>query len=182
MDRFEHCPAFGRCTIRHFTDDTTSMKRIAARDFEDILQCCPSIFCGLFPNEIGGIVQDLLFVMAAWHALAKLRLHSETSLQIFEGVTRELGFQLRRFKTDVSLAEKAAKAVVNEVKVGSTSKRGNEKGKKKKQGTAKIQKTFNLSTYKIHALPDYPAAIRRMGTTDNFTSQIVGDFTQPFSQ
>ncbi|KAK7458854.1 hypothetical protein VKT23_009864 [Stygiomarasmius scandens] len=77
------------------------MKQIVARDFEDILQCCPSVFAGLFPPEIDVPVQDLLFVMATWHALAKLRLHSETSLKAFEGATRELGIQLRRFKKEV---------------------------------------------------------------------------------
>ena len=36
-------------------------------------------------------------------------------------------------------------------------------------------KTFNLRTYKLHALGDYPQTIRKHGTTDNYTSQRVGD-------
>ena len=35
------------------------------------------------------------------------------------------------------------------------------------------QKNFVLNTYKIHALGDYPATIRKFGTTDSFTSEIV---------
>jgi hypothetical protein len=35
------------------------------------------------------------------------------------------------------------------------------------------KKTFNLSTYKIHALDDYPYHIRYFGTTDNYTTQRV---------
>lgn len=38
--------------------------------------------------------------------------------------------------------------------------------------TAKT-KGFNLHTYKYHRLGDYPAAIKRFGTTDNTTTQTV---------
>ena len=36
-------------------------------------------------------------------------------------------------------------------------------------GTAK-PKGFNLNTYKLHALGDYPRTIRERGTTDNYTT------------
>ena len=35
-------------------------------------------------------------------------------------------------------------------------------------------KSFNLNTYKLHALGDYPQTIRERGTTDNYTSGRVG--------
>ena len=38
------------------------------------------------------------------------------------------------------------------------------------------KKVFNLQTYKIHALVDYPAQIRMYGTTDSFSTQIVCQF------
>jgi hypothetical protein len=38
-------------------------------------------------------------------------------------------------------------------------------------------KSFNLSTYKLHALADYAKTIRLFGTTDNYNSQVVC-FTQ----
>jgi hypothetical protein len=34
-------------------------------------------------------------------------------------------------------------------------------------------KSLNLQTYKYHALGDYPNTIRRMGTTDNYSTQPV---------
>ena len=37
-------------------------------------------------------------------------------------------------------------------------------------------KSFNLSTYKIHALGDYARTIRLFGTTDSYTTQIVSGF------
>ena len=36
--RFRQVPPFGTDTIRRFTTDTSEMKKLAARDFEDILQ------------------------------------------------------------------------------------------------------------------------------------------------
>jgi len=36
--RFQQIPTFGHGTIRCFRNNTTEMKKLAARDFEDILQ------------------------------------------------------------------------------------------------------------------------------------------------
>ena len=35
-------------------------------------------------------------------------------------------------------------------------------------------KGFNLQTYKLHALADYPSQIRMFGTTDSYSTQCVG--------
>jgi hypothetical protein len=40
-------------------------------------------------------VLDLLFMLCTWHALAKLRLHTSSTLQIFKSITKVLGQQLR---------------------------------------------------------------------------------------
>ncbi len=41
---------------------------------------------------------DLLFVMAHWHAMAKLRQHTELSLDILDSLTTQLGQSLRNFE------------------------------------------------------------------------------------
>jgi hypothetical protein len=40
---------------------------------------------------------ELIFVMAHWHALAKLRMHNDLTLNIMEAVTVSLGKKLRKF-------------------------------------------------------------------------------------
>lgn len=40
---------------------------------------------------------DLLYITAYWHSLAKLRMHTDSSLTVFESVTTELGKALRYF-------------------------------------------------------------------------------------
>lgn len=44
---------------------------------------------------------ELLFTLAHWHALAKLRQHTDFSLSILESVTAQLGRLLRDFKAKV---------------------------------------------------------------------------------
>jgi len=38
LNRFRQVPMFGRFTIHHFHNNISEMKKLAARDFEDILQ------------------------------------------------------------------------------------------------------------------------------------------------
>ena len=56
--------------------------------------------------------------------------------------------------------------------VGDTKPQADRKGKSA-LGEGPKKKLLNLETYKWHALPDYPQAIRRFGTTDNTTTQTV---------
>ncbi|EEB97945.1 hypothetical protein MPER_02637, partial [Moniliophthora perniciosa FA553] len=46
-DRFRRTPTFGRSVIRRFHNNISEMKKLAARDFEDILQCAMRCFEGL---------------------------------------------------------------------------------------------------------------------------------------
>ena len=39
-ERFRAVPTFGRSTIRQFTENASAMKKLAARDYEDLLQVC----------------------------------------------------------------------------------------------------------------------------------------------
>ena len=43
--RFRQIPTFGQFTVRHFHDNVSEMKKLVARDFEDILQVRFVFFC-----------------------------------------------------------------------------------------------------------------------------------------
>jgi hypothetical protein len=43
-------------------------------------------------------------------------------------------------------------------------------------GPRRRPKKFNLQTYKYHCLGDYPAMIRRYGTSDSFSTEPVSDY------
>ena len=55
------------------------------------------MFEGLLPEPHNSAVVDLLFVMAHWHGLAKLRMHHDLTLDVLDSVTVSLGKLLRSF-------------------------------------------------------------------------------------
>ncbi|KAJ3718818.1 hypothetical protein C8R42DRAFT_584991, partial [Lentinula raphanica] len=134
---------------RAFANNASEMKKLAARDFEDLLQvrktrldylipsaeqlkCSIPVFKNLLPDDAhNATLMTLLYRMAEWHALAKLRMHSEDTLEYLETVTRQLGKLMRIYR-----------------------------------------KLLNLLTYKWHALPDYVPSIRWFGPTDSTSTQV----------
>lgn len=130
---------------------------------------------------------DLLFELATWHSLAKIRLHTDSTLDALENSATRLGVILRKFEsitcTDFVTTElpseeanrgrrKAAKA--KKKGLGDAPVSEKRKGKQRATSTGPVRRrNFALSTYKLHCLADYPKAIRTFGTTDGLSSQIV---------
>lgn len=144
------------------------------------------MFESLLPPPHDALVLDLLFLLALWQALAKLRLHSNSSLNLLDAATKELGKLLRKFKhwtsedfidtqelpreqaaQEAREARESARAAAVGVPESSSRCKG-----KQRTGAPRIR-TFNLLTYKIHALGDYASTIRMFGTTDSYSTQIV---------
>jgi hypothetical protein len=129
------------------------------------MQCSIAAFDGLLPEPHNTIVMTLLFRLAQWHALAKLRVHTESSLAHLKTVTTEVGRQLRKFRDTTCSAFGGAEPEANAASHG---RRSRHSKKNTDQGPA-----MNLFTYKYHAMGDYEATIRTFGTTDSYSTQIV---------
>lgn len=131
----------------------------------------------------------MLFELATWHALAKLRLHTESTLRDLEGSTSRLGSILRKFQSTICNkfvtkelpSEEAARGRrTAALALKKASKLQTHKGKGKAKavvatpgpGPTRMRK-YNLSTYKMHALPDYPRYIRLFGSADGFSTWMV---------
>jgi hypothetical protein len=174
------------------------MRKLAARDFEDLLQvsfsglyhhaltvipcnqCAIPVFEGLLPSPHNEIVTTLLFELATWHALAKLRLHTDTTLGLLTTSTIRLGKNVRTFlaktctcfnTTELPQEESARRRQMTATQLSRKQMAGTANTGKKKS------RLLNLSTYKLHALGDYVDAIRRYGTSDNYSTQIVSYLT-----
>lgn len=186
--RYRLVTPFGKGVIRRFANNASQMKKLAGHHFEDLLQvqyaasfidlarklmflqCALPVLDGLLPAPHNDSILDLVFVMGCWHAYAKLRLHTEHTLTAFESITADLGVLFRHFtrvtceafKTMELPRESAARLrrTANNPMAGASG------------GGARV-KGFNLKTYKMHALGDYPKTIRERGTTDNYNSQRV---------
>jgi hypothetical protein len=130
--------------------------------------------------------------MAHWHGLAKLRMHTDVTLELLSQVTIALGTRIREFQEKTCTAflthelerERAARMRRQEKKKAAAETNSNPQNRKKataetsskpqKSSNGKQPKQFNLNTYKYHALGDYCNTIRRFGTTDSYSTQPVG--------
>lgn len=88
-----------------------------------------------------------------------------------------LGIALRKFASTTCEAYETRDLPSEESARGrrkaalSAKKKGVQKNTSTKKSVKKCM--FNLSSYKLHSLPDYATSIRMYGTTDNYTTQAV---------
>ncbi|KAJ3524956.1 hypothetical protein NMY22_g10778 [Coprinellus aureogranulatus] len=164
--RYRATPSFGRDGIRSFAQNATEMKRKAARDYEDLLQCAIPAFDSLLPDDHNKTLMKLLYIFAQWHALAKLRLHHDGTLQLLDYTTTWLGAQTRLFNHTTCVTTQT-KELLRE---SEARERREGKGKSKEGAVRKAVK-FNIFTIKFHFLGDYTESIKLYGTTDSFSTE-----------
>ncbi|KAH7904490.1 hypothetical protein BJ138DRAFT_1019091 [Hygrophoropsis aurantiaca] len=190
--RYRQVPTFGKSTIRRFSRNSSELKQMAARDFEDLLQCAIPVFEGLLAGQHNDRLLKLLFLLAHWHALAKLRMHTDSTLTLLDCATKSLGAALRDFQTKVCPAfnthelRREADARKRRSNAQSNRRQKQSKAAQTSEGStaymnkqpeadgtraARRAKTLNLQTYKLHALGDYADCIRRYGTTDSYSTE-----------
>lgn len=63
-----------------------------------MLKCAIPAFEGLLPSPHNARLMKLLYRTAEWHALAKLRMHTDTTLTLLEDLTTEFGKLMREFR------------------------------------------------------------------------------------
>ena len=125
----------------------------------------------------------LLYTLAQWHGLAKLRRHTNKTVEVLRHTTTRLGHELREFCRYTSEME------VYETPKEVTARQRRTRKKARPRAAlaldsdcfdeieeakpAKQRSYFNLETSKLHALGDYPEMIETFGTTDSFSTQTV---------
>ena len=175
------------------------MKRLAARDFEDLLQaseksslqlnlthwtiqCAIPVFEGLLPDQHNNIMLDLLFDLATWHTFAKLRLHTKQTLELFDAATNYLGCSIHKFeRTTCRYYHTTELPQEHAVRGRRTAALSAKQGHAIPPATSRPkQKKLNLHTYKFHALGDYVDTIQMFGTMDNYMTQTVSTWSASF--
>lgn len=153
----------------HFNYLTQSRKQLTWH-----MQCAMPVFEGLIHPDHESIVQTLLFRLAEWHALAKLRLHTDHTIALLDQALRRLAAQVRHFQkvtcpafVTKELPQETAQRQRREVS-------DIQSGRRKLPATSSPHlKSFNINTYKFHALGDYGLMIKTFRTTDLYTTQVV---------
>ena len=201
--RYRQVPTFGRSTIRRFSENASGMKKLAARDFEDLLQvrlhsleiwntfnrvhkCAMPVFDGLLSAKHNNDIQSLLFTTAEWHTLAKMRLHTDSTLAWLDGSTKAFGKQIRRFQShtcsffdtrelppeEAARSRRQKKKKVSSINLPNQSPTAPAASPSTPSGGTK-KKVFSLILIKLHALGDYVKTIKTFGTTDSYSTQPV---------
>ena len=121
----------------------------------------------------------LLFTCAYWHGLVKLRMHTDETLMLLDTVTECLGQHLCHFqlKTCAAFNTQELKREAERRQHCAQENLKNLQGNSTVTAAASTPhasrrlKTFNLQTYKLHALSDYSSSICRYGTTDLYSTK-----------
>ncbi|CAA7270454.1 unnamed protein product [Cyclocybe aegerita] len=95
---FNQVTPFRQDTIQYFGQNVSELKKFAARNYDNVLQCIIPAMEGLLPEPHNTLIQDWLFLMAYAHALSKLQMHTESTRQLLHTITIEFGKMTRKFK------------------------------------------------------------------------------------
>lgn len=166
---FRAIPSFGRAVVRAFPSNICTLVQPTAHQYEDILQCAIPAFDGLLPSPHNEVVIDLLYSMALWHGLAKLRQHSDETVLLLKHATKIMGGQIRRFKRE-TCALYDTRTTDGRVGGGPKTKR---KGKGKQSTGKSKKKELNLETAKNHLVAHTVFDVPVFGTTDSYSTQPV---------
>ncbi|KAG2002286.1 hypothetical protein CC2G_004487 [Coprinopsis cinerea AmutBmut pab1-1] len=176
-ERFREIPPCK--TIRRFANNVSEMKRLAGRDFEDILQCAIPALENLFEEEHNTLIRKLLFELATWQALAKLRRHTESTLSELDTSTTRLGTLLRKFVRDTEAyetrdlpSEVASKSRAKAARVRRQMEAGEGVAAEEADGEGPMRRSLSLLTAKLHSLGHYVEVIKKFGSSDGWTTRI----------
>ena len=138
------------------------------------MQCSILAFDGLFPRKDDAIIKKLLFRLSEWHALAKLQMHSDESLDRLDLALKKLAAEIWQFQRGTCDTFKTHE-LPSEVTAQHRQQEGQIRSGGPMTSTSSTAgpKSFNILTYKFHALGDYSRSIQMFGTTDSYTTQIV---------
>ncbi|EIW58937.1 uncharacterized protein TRAVEDRAFT_20783 [Trametes versicolor FP-101664 SS1] len=165
-------PTFGRDKIRRFWHNVSRQNKLTARDYEDFLMTAMPAFEGLLPLRDNETITNLLFELVNWYSLAKLRLHTQVTVDIFRVATKHMYAAVRHFARTTCeghvMHELAKEADVR------ARRQGARPGKKAGSTQPCIVKFGTWKTYKYHVLGDCPDYVESAGPLET-TSTKMGE-------
>jgi hypothetical protein len=118
-------------------------------------------------------VIELLFIFATWHALAKLHVHTDTSLKLLDTATTALGNALRYFVQVTCPNFNTFETTTEYAKRQRQQAAATSSALNTAPSTTRQRRTLSLKTIKLHFLGDYVSCIKMFGATDNYNSALV---------
>ena len=144
---------------------------------------------GLLPEPYNSNVLELVYIVMHWHALAKLHMHTDSTLAVLDSTTTLLGTRLRQFATDCKSLDvretqreyaTRQRAILSRQRKHASPHAVNTphsgivaSSQPNDPHSGRMRRPLNLNTIKIHALGDYVEHIRLFGTVDSTSTQLV---------
>ncbi|KAF5323658.1 hypothetical protein D9758_017135 [Tetrapyrgos nigripes] len=186
-------PFFPKLVVR-LCNDVSEARKFAARNFEDLLQLAQPAFEDLLDkSEQNKIVQDLLFDLMTFHAHAKLRVQTDSTIDTFQLAVQSLGQSLRKFAKNTCRFYSTTKELPREAEARLRQKAKKQAKKEARSGKAATStateeqpsikgKKFSMKTYKTHAPSHYPEHAKIFGTYDSTATLNLDEHTMSESQ
>jgi hypothetical protein len=114
----------------------------------------------------------LLYRTAEWHALGKLRMHTDATLEHLESLTKDFGLLMRQFR-DLTCSQFQTVELPGELAARNRQHQRDQAKSLNTGSSSRKHKMLNLFTPKFHFLGDYVQTIRMFGCTDSFSTQVV---------
>ena len=122
----------------------------------------------------------LLFTCCTWHALAKLWMHTDQTLVIFDNVTAMIGVKLCHFASTTcsafqteELRQEVTAHPCRSLKKNVNQDGGTPPSANNAQWSGALLRKFNMNTFKNHSLGDYPDQIYHYVMTDLYSTEPV---------
>jgi hypothetical protein len=133
-----------------------------------LVQIALPSFEALFPARYQQGISVLIYNIADLHSLAKLFMHTESTLDCLQGAIKRVGESIRWFANKVCLNIEAFETPKEaEKRRRRAAKEGHSTPREKQK------KDFGLEKIKLHAIGDYVEQVRLLGTLDNYSTQPV---------
>lgn len=121
-------------------------------------------FHGLLPEPFDNAIATLLYRVCTCHALAKLRLHTDATVDHLQRSVAAFAADLR--KMDGCLQNIPSKG-------GRKTKSLKKQSGNTNQSLTNTRPTLNRNTVKLHSIADYPRSILRYGSVDSYSTFLV---------
>ena len=148
-------------------------------------QCSIPAFEGLLDEPHNARVMKLLYRTAEWHRFAKLRMHTDTTINHLEMLTKEFGQLMRQFRgstcSEFQTMELPHEVAAHKRQHQCIQDHVHKPGPASASSHCKI-KMLNLQTPKFHFLGDYVCTIWMFGYTDGFSTQVVCNMADNLSK
>lgn len=135
------------------------------------------VFAGLFPAELDGVIQDVLFCAANWQFLAKLHVQSTSTVQLLEQCSKQYGTllrKLRRATQHVNVVETPSEVRARKQRASGPNAKDIDLNQPIESAPSGPKpRPLNLNTVKKHLVLHTIESITRYGSTDSYSSRRV---------